>query len=210
MSGSKGKVVAGVFIGMVLGIAAAGGVAWYVLNKKTSAFTSKEAAKPAAQAAQQPAIPPVAAAPVAVAAVSAPQAASGVAEPKQNFEFYKVLTDKSDGTAHKPAPKPAAKPAPKPQEHDNATARQQSATAAAASKEKFYVQAGSFQNVGDAEKLKAKLAFSGYEATIQAATIPGKGEWHRVRLGPYSSGEAGKTIAALKQNGIIATQVHAQ
>ena len=28
----KGKVVAGVFIGMVLGIAAAGGVAWFVLQ----------------------------------------------------------------------------------------------------------------------------------------------------------------------------------
>jgi cell division protein FtsN len=34
--------------------------------------------------------------------------------------------------------------------------------------------------------------------------------WHRVRLGPYSDSEAGKTISALKQNGIIATQVHAQ
>jgi cell division protein FtsN len=74
----------------------------------------------------------------------------------------------------------------------------------------YYVQAGSFQNVGDAEKLKAKLAFSGFEANIQTANIPDKGEWHRVRLGPYNNSEAGKTIAALKQNGIIATQVHAQ
>ncbi len=62
----------------------------------------------------------------------------------------------------------------------------------------------------DAEKLKAKLAFSGFEATIQTANIPGKGEWHRVRLGPYNGNEAGKTIVALKQNGITATQMHAQ
>ena len=39
MSGDKGKVIAGVFIGMVLGIAAAGAVAWYVLNKKPNSFT---------------------------------------------------------------------------------------------------------------------------------------------------------------------------
>jgi cell division protein FtsN len=79
-----------------------------------------------------------------------------------------------------------------------------------AAKEMYFVQAGSFQNVGDAEKLKAKLAFSGFEASIQTADIPEKGVWHRVRLGPFSDSEAGKTISALKQNGIIATQLRAQ
>jgi cell division protein FtsN len=186
----KGKVVAGVFIGMVLGIAAAGGVAWYVLNKKPTVFTNKEQAKPAVQVVPLPA--------------SAPVAASGVGETKQHFEFYKVLTDKPDGAAHKNTAKPAAKP------KVPAVVKPQPAPAAAAAKEMYYVQAGSFQNSGDAEKLKAKLAFSGYEASIQTVTIPEKGEWHRVRLGPYSNSEAGKTIAALKQNGIIATQLHAQ
>lgn len=193
----KGKVVAGVFIGMVLGIAAAGGVAWYVLNKKPASFTNKEPVKPAAQVMPLPASAPV---------VTAPVAASGVAEPKQHFEFYKELTDKSDGTAHKNNPKPA--PTPKPKER--AEVKPQPTPPAAVSKEMYYVQAGSFQNEGDAEKLKAKLAFSGFEAHIQAVTIPDKGEWHRVRLGPYNSSEAGKTVSALKQNGIIATQVHAQ
>ncbi|MBI5006503.1 MAG: SPOR domain-containing protein [Nitrosomonadales bacterium] len=190
MSGEKSKVVAGLVIGMVLGLAIAGGVAWYIVNKNPAEFTSKEQHKPA---------PPVAAVP-ASAPVAATTAASGVAENKQQFEFYKVLTDKSDGTARKAPAKPKEPTATKTQ-----TAQQ-----APASKEMYYVQAGSFQNVGDAEKLKAKLAFSGFEAKIQAATIPDKGVWHRVRLGPYNGGEAGKTIAALKQNGIIATQVHAQ
>jgi cell division protein FtsN len=193
----KGKVVAGVFIGMVLGIAAAGGVAWYLAEKKP-AFTNKEPSKPAPQVQVAPL---VASAPVAATAPTA--AASGVGETKQHFEFYKVLTDKSDGTAHKNT----AKPAPKPKEP--VVAKPQP-TPPAISKELYYVQAGSFQNVGDAEKLKAKLAFSGFEANIQTANIPDKGEWHRVRLGPYSGSEAGKTIAALKQNGIIATQIHAQ
>ncbi len=190
MSGEKSKVVAGLFIGMVLGIAAAGGVAWYVLQKNPATFTNKEPAKPAVQVA-----PLVASAPVAVAPAPA---ASAVADTKQHFEFYKVLTDKSDNTARKSAVKT------EPREPAHAP------TAPATSKEKFFVQAGSFQSKDDAEKLKAKLAFSGMEASIQTADIPGKGVWHRVRLGPYGESEAGKTIAALKQSGITATQVHAQ
>ncbi len=190
----KGKVIAGVFIGMVLGIAAAGGVAWFVLNKNPAAFTNKEQAKPAPQVA-----PVVASAPVA-----ATTAASGVGETKQHFEFYKVLTDKSDGTPHKNNPKPEPKP------KEPAVVKPQPTPPATAAKEMYFVQAGSFQNAGDAEKLKAKLAFSGFEASIQTVTLPEKGEWHRVRLGPYNNNEAGKTIAALKQNGIIATQIHAQ
>lgn len=201
----KSKVVAGVFIGMVLGIAAAAGVAWYLMQKKPAVFASKEAAKPAPQVAPLPASAPAVVPPLA--AVPAPVPASGVADSKQHFEFYKVLTDKSDGAAHKNA----AKLATKPKEHATAKAQTQPAQQhAAASKETYYVQAGSFPNLNDAEKLKAKLAFSGFEASIQTANIPGKGEWHRVRLGPFNGGEAGKTIAALKQNGIVATQVHAQ
>jgi len=193
MSGDKAKVVAGVFIGMVLGIAAAGGVAWFVLQKNPAAFTNKEQSKPVPQVA------PVAAS----APVAATTAASGVGETKQHFEFYKELTDKSDGTAHRNSPKPA----PRPKEP---VAAKLQPTPAVASKEIYYVQAGSFQNADDAEKLKAKLAFSGFEASIQTVTIPDKGLWHRVRLGPYNSNDAGKTVAALKQNGIVATQQHVQ
>jgi cell division protein FtsN len=184
MSGAtdKGKVIAGVFIGMVLGITAAGGVAWYVLKKNPAEFVNKDKSRPAPQVATLPASAP--------AAAAAP--ASGVAEARQQFEFYRVLTDKQDGAAR------------------GSAARPNDAKPQTASSEKYFVQAGSFQNAGDAEKLKAKLAFSGFEASIQTATIPDKGVWHRVRLGPYNGSDAGKTIIALKQNGIIATQVRAQ
>lgn len=202
MSGSKSKVVAAVFIGMVLGVAAAAGVAWYLVQKKPAVFASKETAKPSPEAAPLPASAPAIVPPLA----AGPAPASGVGDTNQHFEFYKVLTDKSDGTAHKNTARPAAKP----KEHATAKAQTQPSQHATDSKGTYYVQAGSFPNMSDAEKLKAKLAFSGFEASIQTADIPGKGEWHRVRLGPFSSGEAGKTIAALKQNGIVATQVHAQ
>jgi cell division protein FtsN len=186
----KGKVVAGVFIGMVLGIVAAGIVAWFVMEKRQTSFINKDKEHKAA--------PQVASIPASAPAATA---ASGVGETKQHFEFYKVLTDKSDGTGRKGGEKHAAKP------KDTVAVKPQPVVAP---KEMYFVQAGSFQNVGDAEKLKAKLAFSGFEANIQTVTIPDKGEWHRVRLGPFNSGEAGKTIASLKQNGIIATQIHAQ
>jgi cell division protein FtsN len=197
MSGGtdKGKVIAGVFIGMVLGITASGGVAWYMLKKNPTVFLNKEDARPAPQAA--------AAVPAIVPAFAPPLAASGV-EPDQHFEFYKELTGKSDALGK-------GQPAAAPKPHAPVPVRQFLATPAVpAAKDVYYVQAGSFQNVGDAEKLKARLALSGFEASLQTVAIPEKGTWHRVRLGPFSSNDAGKTIAALKQNGIAATQQHAQ
>jgi cell division protein FtsN len=48
----------------------------------------------------------------------------------------------------------------------------------------YVLQVGSFQNLNDAEKLKANLAFLGLEANIQHVTVNGQA-WHRVRTGPY-------------------------
>jgi len=51
---------------------------------------------------------------------------------------------------------------------------------------RFILQAGSFQNINDAEKLKAKLAFMGLQANIQNVTVNNQ-TWHRVRTGPYDN-----------------------
>jgi cell division protein FtsN len=51
--------------------------------------------------------------------------------------------------------------------------------------ERYVLQAGSFVNFEDADQLKAKLALQGLPSQIQKITIEGKGEYHRVRLGPY-------------------------
>jgi cell division protein FtsN len=50
----------------------------------------------------------------------------------------------------------------------------------------YILQVGSFQNLNDAKKLKANLAFLGLEAGIQHVTV-NKQAWHRVRTGPYQS-----------------------
>lgn len=49
----------------------------------------------------------------------------------------------------------------------------------------YVLQAGSFAAFHDADQLKARLALHGLSAHIQKVTIDGRGEYHRVRLGPY-------------------------
>ncbi|MFN3397793.1 MAG: SPOR domain-containing protein, partial [Sulfurimicrobium sp.] len=55
---------------------------------------------------------------------------------------------------------------------------------------------------------KAKLALMGIEATIQTATVPDKGVWHRVRIGPYNNvDDLNRMRATLSQNGVSASLV---
>ncbi len=191
------KVMAGLIVGMVLGVTVTGFIAWYVVEKNPASFSNKEQREP------PKVLPQVQPVPVPM---NAPVAASGVGE-AQHFEFYKVLPDKPEGgTARKQA---AAKPQIAKPQTSQAAAKP---PANAADNTPFIVQAGSFQIAEDAEKLKAKLALTGMEASVQNVTIPGKGVWYRVRLGPYRGlAEANSAIANLKQNGISnATAMHAQ
>lgn len=52
---------------------------------------------------------------------------------------------------------------------------------------RYILQAASFAHFEDADRLKAKLALSGMEARIEKITIEGKGDFFRVRLGPYKT-----------------------
>lgn len=99
--------------------------------------------------------------------------------------------------AEKPAPpkKPAEAPAPKPKfdfytvlpETETVLPRRPQTAKAAKPEEgvSYVLQAGSFASFQDADQLKARLALSGLVAHIQKVTIEGRGEYHRVRLGPY-------------------------
>lgn len=201
---NSSPLLTGILIGMVIGVAMAAGLAWYIM-KSPSPFVQKETivARPPAEikkpAAVQPAPPPAAISGVAASAVAAASgvAASGVAESKPRFEFYKVLTDKQDTAAPvKPADKAQSAKLP---------------AAGATSNDHYFLQAGSFPNADDAEKLKAKLALLGIEASTQIATLPDKGVWHRVRLGPYKNAdEMNYARSLLKQNGMEATPMRGQ
>lgn len=50
----------------------------------------------------------------------------------------------------------------------------------------YFLQAASFRQYADAEKLRARLALKGYKSVTQAREVEGKGTYYRVRLGPYS------------------------
>ena len=66
----------------------------------------------------------------------------------------------------------------------------------------YYLQAGAFREMSDAENTRAKLALLGFEAAITDRTTDG-GVLHRVRVGPYNGPEAmNKARAKLLDSGI--------
>jgi len=50
----------------------------------------------------------------------------------------------------------------------------------------YYLQAGSFQQAEQADRMKARIALLGLDVAIQRVRIDGE-QWHRVRVGPYSA-----------------------
>lgn len=62
-------------------------------------------------------------------------------------------------------------------------------------KEAWFVQVASFQAAEDANKRAKELKDRGYKVVVLKADIPGKGAWHRVRLGPFDSAQDAKTLA---------------
>ena len=68
--------------------------------------------------------------------------------------------------------------------------------------DRFWLQAGSFSSVPDAENLRARLALAGWEATVQEGALPDKSVRYRVRLGPYDNpDELGRMKSELARRG---------
>ncbi|MFN3791909.1 SPOR domain-containing protein, partial [Massilia sp.] len=66
----------------------------------------------------------------------------------------------------------------------------------------YYLQAGAFREMSDAENTRAKLALLGFEAAITDRSTD-SGVLHRVRVGPYNGPEAmNKARAKLLDSGI--------
>ena len=82
------------------------------------------------------------------------------------------------------------------------------AKAGTVSSDAYFLQAGSFQNPADADNMKAKLALLGLEASVEPISLPDKGVWYRVRLGPYVSvDEINRMRTQLAQNGVEASLI---
>lgn len=183
---SAGGTLLGLFIGLVIGVLVAAGVVWYI-NKMPMPFTSKGQQLPVANGKQPQ--------PGGSASVTPAPLPGKPGDPipqnsdKPRFDFYKILPGNAD-----------AIPDPKPEAADKGKKE-------GALKEALYLQTGSFQNAGDADNQKAKLALTGFEASVQQVMVQDK-VWFRVRLGPFSKiDEVNRVRADLAKQGIEANVV---
>ena len=128
---------------------------------------------------------------------------------RPRFEFYQMLPGTDEPAVEQPSGQAAQRP-PSQQEQSilPQASSEQSFPQQPSSTERYFLQAGSFQNENDAENLKAKLSMLGIQASIQAADVPAKGVWHRVRLGPYAStGDMDRIRASLQRSGIQSSPI---
>jgi len=193
----------GMIIGLLLGMVISLAVALW-LNRLQNPFVEKgKAVEPT------PKIAPVQPPAPSEAAKAAEQAAKGKAiaekpaksSERPRFEFYSILPGEKDAGEKAAKPAPKAAPAPPPV----AAAKPGSSPSAPKPHggEVYWLQAGAFAEEKEADNLKAKIAFTGLEATVRAVNIPDKGTLYRVRLGPYQSlDDANRIKAALSQNGV--------
>jgi cell division protein FtsN len=176
--GGAGTLMIGILIGLLLGLGLSLAVAWYI-NKMPTPFQTRSSQSGKGDSQKSTGNE-----------TAKVDEKSAKAESKPRFDFYKILPGSEE-------------PATDQQLRD---AQQQKPTAQA--REAFYLQAGAFQNAPDADNLKARLALMGMEASVQTTTLPDKGIWHRVRVGPYTTVEdLNKARAALKQSGIDTTLI---
>lgn len=207
----------GIIIGLLLGVGLALGFAIW-LNRANNPFIEKsrpvEALPTIPARTLQPRSPSQ-----SVATASGAKAESKGDAEKPRFEFYQILPGEKSEKSGRPeaviSPKTAdAMPKVGPAEPKVALETKTAPKTDAkidvkpASTEVFFLQAGAFQSPTDAENVKAKVAFAGFEAMVRPVNLPEKGTLYRVRLGPYKSqDEVNRIKATLSQSGIAAAVV---
>ena len=176
---SAGGFLFGLFTGVVIGLAVSLGIAFYLNRTPIPFITAKKQAEKEGK-------------PPAIAGL--PQTGNaqvGTAE-KPKFDFYKILPGAEEPVSEREL-----------RERMRSNRGQQEA-----SKDVYFIQAGSFQNPADADNQKARLAILGFESSVEPANLPDKGTWYRVRMGPYSKlEEINRIRQSLAQNGIEASLV---
>ncbi|GJI95139.1 cell division protein [Duganella caerulea] len=224
-SRQHGNTIIGIVIGLIIGLAIAVVVA-LVINKGATPFTDKgrssKAVEPTAGQAADPNKPMYgnkdavreAAKDFAKDTPKEPPKAPPPADPLQ------AVVDKIQGTPAPAAPAPA--PAEKPKAAPAATAAvtpgaanvapTPAKPAADSGDDKFiyYLQAGAFREIADAESARAKLALLGFEANVSDRATD-TGVLHRVRLGPFNQVETmNKVRSKLSENGVDVAVVRNQ
>jgi cell division septation protein DedD len=149
---------------------------------------------------------------------------------KTQLGFYEALKAPEKPGPHKartpsnPTPKPPPKPsrpkappASKPVRSKEATpvppAKQEGDRAAASSAAKpdrdkpsagrFTIQVAAVRETGSAKRLVTRLRSKGFPAYQIRVDVPGKGAWHRVRVGAYENRDAAERMLAKLKTGRI-------
>ena len=109
-----------------------------------------------------------------------PKAPTTSAPVKPHFDFYTILPEIESVIPDRPDK--GAKPNKK-----TALAKTDPGEEPGSRESVVYVlQAASYANLEDADRLKAKLVLNGLDTHIEKISIEGKGQYFRVRLGPYA------------------------
>ena len=168
--GKSSSLLTGLFIGLVIGLFVAAGLAWYFNN--SSPFKAAEEVSPAAAKAEKSAKRD--AAPLAETSTPAEPAAAKAApsspptadvapsanKPRVDYTFYGIL----------PGDKPAKQALPAP--------------TVPKSKDVWWLQVAALKSPADADKLKARLTMLGLQVAMQKVDS-GSGPLYRIRTGPY-------------------------
>ncbi len=119
---------------------------------------------------------------------------------RPRFEFYKLLSEMEVVVPDEPEePRRRAQAEPPVPDVSDQPARDRDVDPDV----QYLLQAGSFRNHKDADRLKARLALMGVEAEIQSVQIHGGETWHRVRVGPMSDRTRADTVRErLKQENV--------
>ena len=105
-------------------------------------------------------------------------AAEPAATPKPKYDFYTVLPELDQVIPDAELTEQAAAPPPAPADPSDPVAPTG----------RYFLQAGSFRDAGDAESMKAKLALTGMRAGVTPVNINGA-TWYRVRVGPFGNAQ---------------------
>lgn len=205
----RGNTLTGIIIGLIVGLAIAVAVA-LAITKGATPFTEKSAkaskmAEPTPGQVSDPNKP----------LYSSKEAAR---EANKQFATKKEAADplgaavaamkdpadlKAEGKADARAElKPEARPEVKPEVKPAALKVAEAGTSTGEDKFTYYLQAGAFREMSEAENTRAKLLLLGFDVTVSERAND-SGVLHRVRVGPFTQVEAmNKARARLLENGI--------
>lgn len=150
----------GLFIGLIVGLVVAAGMAWYFYSKPSEFKPVEQVPPPSAEVEAPPRKKPpeqVEAPPIEATPAELPQAA----KPKTDYSFYDILPG-----SEPPKPKPPPK-----------------------LKEVWWLQLFALKSADDADRYKARLTLLNLPVVVQTIESGGL-TLYRVRVGPYPTEDA--------------------